>query len=90
MSIAYTIVKNGKEYKITKSYYYPTKKEIKASKIGKRKAEKIFNVNLINRRYFISFDLSSATISFWDKKNVFGWLERINKKLFWKRYSKIT
>lgn len=91
MSITfYQIKKDGKRYKIIKSYYQPTPDEEEAKrKLTKRKAELIFGVNLKNREYSITFDLYDAEITFFDKGQVFGWLERLPKADFWKTYAQL-
>lgn len=44
----------------------------------RKNAEKVFNVNLQNREYYICADEKNVEITFNDKNNCCGWVERIS------------
>ena len=53
--------------------------------MSKKNAEKVFKVNLKGRNYSISNNFGDVEITFYNKGNIFGWLERISEKEFLKR-----
>lgn len=51
--------------------------------------EKIFNVSLENRTYSLSIMLGQAELSFFDKDNMFGYIERLPVDTFLKKLDEL-
>lgn len=74
------------EYKLSKSKMGIRTLDTEQIKLSKRKAQAVFDVNLENRDYTITWfkdkDLDNVEIIFHDKDNIFGWIERLTKVQF--------